>query len=299
MNKFAAFNTFVTAAEQGSFTAAARKLGTSASTVTKMIGRLEDDLGVRLFNRTTRRLALTEQGQALFERAQRILADLDETEGLLREATSAITGTVRIVVPFLFGRRTLIPALPVFFERYPDVQVQIHFSDRPVDLIEQGFDVGVHTGELSDSIAIRRQLTRGPQITAASPAYLEKHGTPKVPEDLHEHNCMHGRFGPDWTFRSPQGGRQRIRVAGNLSIYNGDALREAAVQGLGIVHSTWWALRHDLEQGTLKQVLPDYVVEGAAVSVVYPAGRHLPARVRAVIDFLVEITAQKPAKARR
>lgn len=299
MNKFAAFHTFVTAAEQGSFTAAARKLGTSASTVTKMIGRLEDDLGARLFNRTTRRLALTEQGQALFERAQKILLDVEEAEGYLRQATSSTRGTVRIVVPFLFGRLTLVPALPVFFERYPDVKMQIHFSDRPVDLIESGFDAGVHTGELADSGAIRRQLTRGPQITAASPAYLAKHGTPKAPEDLHAHNCMHGRFGSDWTFRSPQGGRQRIRVAGNLAVFNGDALREAAVCGLGIVHSTWWALRHDLELGNLKQILEDYVVEGPAVSVVYPAGRHLPARVRAVIDFLVEITAQKPVKKRR
>lgn len=299
MNKFSAFHTFVTAAEQGSFTAAARKLGTSASTVTKMIGRLEDDLGVRLFNRTTRRLALTEQGQSLFERAQKILSDVEEAEGLLRQATGSTRGTVRIVVPFLFGRLTLVPALPVFFERYPDVKLQIHFSDRPVDLIEAGYDAGVHTGELSDSVAIRRQLTRGPQITAASPAYLATHGTPKVPEDLHNHNCMHGRFGVDWTFRSPQGGRQRIRVAGNLSIFNGDALREAAVRGLGVVHSTWWALRHDLEQGNLTQVLADYVVEGPAVSVVYPAGRHLPARVRAVIDFLVEITSHKPIKKRR
>ncbi len=296
MNKFAAFQTFVTAAEQGSFTAAARKLGTSASTVTKMIGRLEDALGARLFNRTTRRLALTEQGQALFDRAQKILSEVDEAESMLRQATISTRGTVRIVVPFLFGRLTLVPSLPVFFERYPDVKMQIHFSDRPVDLIESGFDCGVYTGEMNDSAAIRRQLTRGPQITAASPAYLAKHGIPKTPDDLHDHNCLAGRFGHDWTFRSPQGGKQRIRVAGNLAVFNGDALREAAVRGLGITHSTWWALRHDLESGALQQILGDFVVEGQAVSVVYPAGRHLPARVRAVIDFLVEITSGRPPK---
>jgi DNA-binding transcriptional LysR family regulator len=296
MNKFAAFHTFVTAAEQGSFTAAARKLGTSASTVTKMIGRLEDDLGARLFNRTTRQLALTEHGQDLFDRAQKILSEVEEAEGLLRQATGAARGTVRIVVPFLFGRMTLVPALPIFFERYPEVKMQVHFSDRPVDLIESGFDCGVHTGEMSDSAAIRRILTRGPQITAASPAYLEKHGEPQTPDDLHGHNCLYGRFGTDWSFRSPQGTKQRIRVNGNLAVFNGDSLREAAVQGLGITHSTWWALRHDLERGTLKQILSDYVVEGQAVSVVYPAGRHLPARVRVVIDFLVEITSVKGAR---
>ncbi len=291
MNKFAAFHTFVTAAEQGSFTAAARKLGTSASTVTKMIGRLEDDLGARLFNRTTRQLALTEQGQELFDRAQKILSEVEEAEGFLRLATGATRGTVRIVVPFLFGRMTLVPALSIFFERYPEVKMQVHFSDRPVDLIESGFDCAVHTGEMSDSGAIRRILTRGPQITAAAPSYLERRGEPKSPDELHEHNCLCGRFGADWSFRSPHGAKQRIRVNGNLAVFNGDSLREAAVQGLGITHSTWWALRHDLERGTLKQILADFVVEGQAVSVVYPAGRHLPARVRAVIDFLVEITS--------
>src|SRR4051794_40838779 len=125
MNKFAAFQTFVAVCEQGNFTAAAQKLGTSASTVTKIIGRLEDDLGARLFNRTTRRLVLTDQGQELFERAQRILSDLNEAESLLRQATSSTQGTVRLVVPNLFGRLTLVPALPEFFERYPQVKLQV------------------------------------------------------------------------------------------------------------------------------------------------------------------------------
>jgi len=293
MNKFAAFRTFVTVCEQGNFTAAAQKLGTSASTVTKIIGRLEDDLGTRLFNRTTRRLVLTDQGQELFERAQRILSDLSEAESLLRQATSSTQGTVRVVVPNLFGRLTLVPALPEFFERYPQVKLQVHFSDRPVDLIESGFDVGVHTGELADSASIRRQLTRGPMITAASPTYLDRSGTPDTPEDLLDHNCIYGRFGNDWTFRSAQGGRQRVRVSGNLAVYNGDALREAAVKGLGIVHSSWWALHRDLEQGTLLPILQGYEVDGPPVSAIYPAGRHLPARVRAVFDYLVEITAAK------
>ena len=201
---------------------------------------------------------------------------------------------MRIVTPFLFGRLTLVPALPTFFERYPDVKVQAHFSDRPVDLIEQGFDCGVHTGDMPNASTIRRVLTQGPLITAASPAYLARCGEPKAPADLHQHNCLHGRFGPDWTFRSPQGGRQRIRVDGNLDVFNGDALREAAVRGIGIVQQTWWALRHDLETGSIVRILKDYEIEGPAVGVIYPAGRHVPARVRAMIDFLVEITSPKP-----
>ncbi|QRZ16131.1 LysR family transcriptional regulator (plasmid) [Paracoccus methylovorus] len=291
MNKFAAFQCFVAVCEQGSFTSAAKKLNTSASTVTKTISRLEDELRVRLFNRTTRQLALTEPGQELFDRVKKILVDLSDAESAMRVASKTVQGTVRLVVPNLFGRLTLIPALREFFERYPDVQLQIHFSDRHVDLIEQGYDLGVHTGELADTSFIRRQLTRGPMITAASPIYLEKYGTPQKPEDLLHHNCIHGRFGLDWTFKNEQSGRQRIRVSGNLAVYNGDALREAAVMGMGIVHSSWWALRHDLMAGRLIPVLEPYQVAGHAVSVIFPAGRHLPARVRVLIDFLIEITA--------
>ncbi len=169
------------------------------------------------------------------------------------------------------------------------MDLQLNFSDRPVDLIEAGYDLGVHTGELGDSALIRRVLIRGPQITAAAPSYLEAHGTPSTPEDLHAHNCIYGRFGPDWSFRSPTGGRQRIRVSGNLVVYNGDGLREAAVQGLGIVHSTWWALRQELASGTLKQILEPFVVDGPSVAVVYPGSRHLPQRVRALIDFMVSL----------
>ena len=291
MNKFTAYQTFICAAEQGSFTAAARKLGMSASAITKMISRLEDDLSVRLFNRTTRKLALSEQGQAFFEQAQKIMAEIDEAEAQLRQATSATMGTVRIVVPFLFGRLTLVPHLQEFYAKYPDVKLQIHFSDRPVDLIESGFDCGVHTGDMTDSGSIRRQLTKGPLITAAAPSYLAQYGKPKTPEDLYNHNCLHGRFGLDWSFRSAQGTRQKIRVNGNLAVYNGDALREAAVLGLGIVQQTYWALQHDLKAGKLIQILKDYAIDGPSISVIYPARRHLPARVRAVITFLSEITS--------
>jgi DNA-binding transcriptional LysR family regulator len=299
MNKLGAFHTFVVAADQGSFTAAARKLGTSASTVTKIIGRLEDNLGVRLFNRTSRHLILTEQGQTFLERAQKIVADVSEAEGLVRETTGALRGSVRLVVPKVFGRLTLMPALPEFFARYPEVDVQVHVSDRPLDLIEAGFDCGVYKGELKDSSLIRRELMQVAKITAASPDYLARHGVPKVPEDLHEHNCICGRFGRDWTYRSAQGGRQRIRVSGNLSVFHADTLREAAVQGLGIIHSTSWSLKQDIEQGRLREILSDYAIEKHALSVIYPAGKHLPARVRAMADYLIEITSPKVIKKRR
>lgn len=290
MNKFSAFQTFVAAAEQGSFSAAARKLRTTASTVTKTVSRLEDELGVRLFNRTTRRLALTDHGQELLERAKNILNEIDEAENLLRNTSTSTRGTVRLVVPNLFGRLYLIPSLEEFYRRHPDVALQVHFSDRPVDLIEAGFDLGVHTGDLSDSSTIRRQLTQGPLVTAAAPSYLATHGRPDTPDELLHHNCLYGRFGDKWMFRKPPNGRQTIHVSGKLAVYNGDVLREAAVQGLGVVHSTWWALRKDLLAGSLEEILHDYAIKGAPVSVIFPSRRHVPARVRAVIDYLVDIT---------
>ncbi len=295
MNKLAAFKTFVVAADQGSFAGAARILRTSASTVTKTISRLEDELGVRLFNRTTRQIALTEQGQILLERAKSIMREIDEAENLLRSKTTGARGTVRIVLPNLFGRIYFIPALGEFFERNPGIELQVHFSDRPVDLIEAGFDLGVYTGDLADSSVIRRQLNRGPIVTAAAPSYLDRHGRPQTPDDLLQHNCLYGRFGHKWSFRSPQGGRQTVQVKGNLALYNGDALREAAVQGLGVVHSTWWALRHDLEAGRLEEILASYAIKGPTISVIFPSPRYLPARVRAVIDFLVELSKAKTA----
>lgn len=292
MNKLAAFRTFVTCAEQGSFTAAARKLRASASAVTKTVSRLEDDLGVRLFNRTTRQIALTEHGQVLLERAKTILRDIEETENLLTNRNTSTHGTVRLAVPNLFGRMVVVPALGEFFRRHPEVELQVHFSDRNVDLIEAGFDLAVHTGDLADSSIIRRTLTQGRMVTAASPAYLERHGRPASPDDLIQHNCLYGRFGHKWSFRTPQGGRHTMQVSGNLVLYNGDALREAAVQGLGVVHQSHLALRHDLEAGRLEELLPDFAIMGPAISVFFPSRRHLPARVRAVVDYLVEITAE-------
>jgi DNA-binding transcriptional LysR family regulator len=143
---------------------------------------------------------------------------------------------------------------------------------------------------LPDSSTIRKQLTRGPMVTAASAAYLARHGVPQKPEDLLDHNCLYGRFGGSWAFKGRGNKRKHIRVSGNLVLYNGDALREAAVQNLGIVHSTWWALKHDIQAQNLVPILEKFQVDGHPISVIFPSGRHTPARVRTVIDFLSEIT---------
>ena len=285
-----AITVFTKVAEHGGFTGAARRLGLSVSAVTKTVARLEDELGVQLFNRTTRKLHTTDYGQEFYERSIRILAELEDAEATLRSGSGVPRGRVRAVVPFSFGRVTLVPELPGFLRRYPEITVELDFSDRPVDLVAEGFDVAVRTGTVTDSQLVTRLLTRGPQVTFAAPSYLREQGTPDTPEQLRAHNCLVGRFGPEWTFKGEAGRPQTIRVRGNIVVNNGDALREAAVAGLGIAQGTWWLARKDLEAGAVVPILEDYALEGMPVCVLYPAQRHFPAKVRAFIDFLVSIT---------
>jgi DNA-binding transcriptional LysR family regulator len=290
VDKFVALTIFARVVEHGGFTAAAKKLGLSASAVTKSIARLEDELGTQLFNRTTRRLRTTDYGQEFYERCLAILADLEDAETRLKAGSALSRGRVRAVVPISFGRVTLVPELPRFFAQYPEVTLDLSFSDTAVDLIAEGYDIAVRTGRFNDSRLTTRLLTRGPQITFAAPAYLARHGEPATPEELRRHNCIVGRFGPDWSFRGPEGNPFTVRVSGNLVINSGDALREAAVAGVGIGQGTWWLVRKELESGALRSLLPTWIEEGNAVSVLYPPQRHLPAKLRAFIDFLVQIT---------
>lgn len=293
MNKFLAISVFVRVAEQGGFTAAARKLNMSVSAVTKTVARLEDEVGAQLFNRTTRKLSTTDYGQEFYERCVRILADLEDAEMELQRGNLAARGRVRAVVPLSFGRVTLVPELPTFFKTYPDVSLDLSFTDsnKPIDMIADGIDVAVRTGQITDSRLVTRVLTSSPQVTVASPGYLKAFGTPRTPEELQHHNCIIGsRSPPEWRFLDRDGRPIVVRVSGNTFIDSGDAVREAAVAGLGIIQGTWWLVRKDLERGAVQSILTDYTVEGAPISVLYPANRHLPKKVRVFVDFLAAIT---------
>ena len=293
MDKFQAITAFTVIAERGSFSAAVKKLGVSSSAITKSIAWLEDDLGAQLFKRTTRSVVLTDFGKIFHERCVRIMADLDDAETIMRESGNALKGRVRMVAPSSFGRVTVIPALPLLYERYPDLALEISFRDKPIDFVREGFDLAVQTGDLSDSGLIRRVLLKAPMATVAAPAYLAKRGTPRVPADIANHNCiLGGKFGPDWSFKK---GRETvtIRAKGNLWVENGDAIREAASGGVGIAHSTRWLFRKDLEAGSVVSLLDEFQREGVPVSVLYPSSRHLPRKVAAVIDFLTEISREK------
>ncbi len=293
MNKLLAMLAFVRVAESGSFTSAAAQLGVSVSAVAKAVARLEEDLGTQLLARSTRRLALNDDGRDFYARCQEILNDIEDAEASVRRAGETPKGRLRMTLPVLFGRLTFLPRVAEFNARYPDIVLDLSFDDRPVDLIERGLDIAVQVGNLSDSRCITRVLNHGPRVTAASPSYLQRHGEPRTPGDLAAHNCIVTNFGPAWPFNDG-GNRIEVLVRGNLVVTGGDALREAVLLGLGIAQSNWWTVRHDLAVGTLKQVLEEYAVEGRPISIVYPPTRHVPRKLRVVIDFLVEITRLPP-----
>ncbi|MFC0407753.1 LysR family transcriptional regulator [Roseomonas elaeocarpi] len=290
MNKFQAMLIFTTVAERGGFTVAANKLDMSPSAVTKNVAALECELGVQLFNRTTRSIALTDIGQEFYERCSEILAALDTAEEAMRDRNAVPKGRVRVIMPYSFGRVTFVPELPEFRRRFPAIDLDVHFSDGPVDLIREGFDLAVLARDLDDSRLIRRILHRGPEVTVAAPRYLEEHGVPHTPLDLIEHDCIIGNFGDEWKFRTADGGDTVVQVRGAVTLHNGDAVLEAAVAGLGVAQSTWWLFRKELERGRLVPVLADYQRPGLPVSVLYPAKRYLPKKTTSLIQFLSEIT---------
>jgi DNA-binding transcriptional LysR family regulator len=196
-------------------------------------------------------------------------------------------------MPVLFARLTFLPRVAEFIARYPQIVLELKFEDRPSDLIEQGLDIAVVVGDLNDSRHVARVLNRGPRITAASKAYLDKHGVPAGPQDLLQHNCITTSLSPVWQFND-RGRTVELAVNGNLVVTGGDAMRECALLGLGIVQSNWWTMRHDLDNGTLQPLLEPYAVDGRPISVVYPSARHLGSKLRVMIDFLVEITRLPP-----
>ena len=290
MNKLQAMQAFVRVAESGSFSAAAAQLGVSVSAITKSIARLEDELGTQLLARSTRRLAVNDDGRAFYARAVQILNEVEDAEASLRHGTRLPKGRLRIAMPVLFGRLSFLPRADAFSARYPDIVLDLRFEDRPGDLIEQGLDLAVVVGDLNDSRYVARELNRGPRVTAASHAYLAAHGTPKAPEDLLQHNCILSNVSPVWQFRNGEGRVIDLAVRGNLVVTGGDAMRESVLLGLGVVQSNWWTLRHDIENGTVQPLLERFAVEGRPISVVYPSTRHIAGKLRVMIDFLVEIT---------
>lgn len=294
IDRFNGLDVFVHVVEAGSFSAAARDLGATPSAMSKQISALEDRLGARLLNRTTRRLSLTETGEALFERARPALGALAEAEEAVVALNAAPRGRLRVNMPASFGEAHVAPVLPGFMQRYPDVSLEVTQTDRFVDLVAEGVDVAIRVAELKDSSLIARRLAPLRRLICAAPAYLAQHGTPAHPRELTGHNCLtfvERTHHIDWTFEEG-GKRQTVTVAGTLQTNSVRTLVGAAVDGLGIANLSNYRIVEELKSGALVPLLEDYERPPSSVYAVYPASRHLSPTVRAFIDYLVETIGQ-------
>lgn len=281
---------FVQVVEAGSFSEAARQLMMTPSTVSKLIARLESRLGIRLVERSTRRLLLTREGEFYYERSQRLLADLDETEQQIAHGGAEPEGLIRVNSSVSFGAAALEPILPAFFEAYPKIVIDLSLSDEVVDLYLERTDVAIRVGRLPDSNLVARKIGETKRRIVASPAYLERRGVPQTPEDLLNHNCIGFNFrraNPVWPMR--EGGRIVERMlSGSLLTNNGETIRRMAISGVGIGRIADYHVRGPLARGELVEVLADSAItEADEIHALFRGAQLLPARVRAFLDFAV------------
>jgi DNA-binding transcriptional LysR family regulator len=282
---------FAKVVELRSFAAAAAELALSKATVSKAVSRLEERLGARLFNRTSRRLALTDAGQKLSGRAARLLADGEAAENQALAQSVAPRGLVRLAVPMTFGVKAVAPILPEFLGQYPDVAIDLHLSDVMVDLIGEGFDAALRIASLPDSSLIARRLCAMPRYTVASPAYLRRHGRPTHPMHLAQHKCLGYAYlsTPDvWHFTNAKGEQASERPAGPLRVNNGEALMPALLAGLGIADVPDFIVAEAIASGEVEVILKDWKQTEGAVHLVMPSGGPRPARVELLADFLAK-----------
>lgn len=296
MDRLSAIEAFITIVERGGFTAAAESLRISRAMVSKHVQDLEEHLGARLLNRTTRRVSLTEVGSVYYERCFQILADLAEADAAVGELQAEPVGTLRLNAPMSFGTMHLATAVADYAALHPKVAIDMTLNDRIVDLVEEGYDVAVRIGRLADSSLIARRLASSRMVVCAAPSYLARHGTPATPQELTQHNCLgYSYVSPrdEWRFEGPQGAIM-VRVSGNLMANNGEALAVAARQGYGIIVQPTFIVGDDLKTGRLVRLLPEYRPAESPISAVYPHARHLSAKVRSFVDFLASRFGERP-----
>jgi DNA-binding transcriptional LysR family regulator len=296
MDKLRAMRSFVAIADAGSLTAAARVQGTSLPAVVRLLAALEDELGTRLFQRTTRRIALTEAGRHYLERCRQVEALIGEAEAELHAEQTEPQGKLAVTAPALFGARHVANGITAFVQRYPKVNVEAQLLDRVVNLVEEGIDVGVRIGDLEDSSLIARSAGTMRRLIVAAPSYLARHGSPKHPKDLLGHNCV--RFSSAsssaWAFRA-QGKPLAIVVTGNLSVNQAAAAADACSAGLGIGAFFAYQVAAEIERGALEVLLADFETPPRPIHVVYPEARRLPARTRAFVEFILRhIQSEQP-----
>jgi LysR family transcriptional regulator, regulator for bpeEF and oprC len=293
MDKFRAMELFVRVVETGGITRAADSLQLPKATAATLLQKLETSLGVKLLNRTTRQVSVTPDGAAYYERCVSILGQVRETEEALASQHATPRGRLRVDVPTLMARSVFVPALPGFFAKYPDIELALASNERRADLIEEGIDCAVWSGEIEDSGYVARRVGFLYFATCASPAYLAEHGQPASPEDLSHHRCIN-RFSPrtgrlsEWTF-TKDGKRVQASLSGHIALDDENSYVAAAEAGMGIARIPAFVLKEAMERGTLDLVLGDWFPEPSPLYVVYPGSRHLANKVRVFVDWVAEM----------
>jgi len=290
-----AIRVFAQVVEAGSFSAAADRLGLSATAASRHIAELEAHLRARLLNRTTRRVSLTETGRAFYERSVQLLADLDEAEQEALRAAVVPRGTVKLTAPVNFGVRHIAPAMAEFIAAHGEVRFDVSLSDRVVDLVEEGYDLAIRIGPPGGENLVARKLGETRLVPCASPEYLRRHGAPRVPQDLERHNCFTYEYVAQrglWRFLDASGAEHAVRVTGAMHSNSGDLLAEAAAHHAGIAFEPTFIVGPDLRAGRLVPLLQDYAAPPMPIYAVYPSRKHLSAKVRLFVEFLVERFAQ-------
>jgi DNA-binding transcriptional LysR family regulator len=278
----------------GSMTAAARELSISPAVVSKRIRKLEDRLGSRLFQRTTRQITLTETGQGYYERIVAILASIEDAENFIARRTELARGTLKVSAPTSFGRLHIAPHMASFLATHPDLRINLTLDDSFVDIVGGGYDLAIRIGELEDSSLVARRLAANHRVICAAPAYLERRGAPAALADLAKHDCLAADHQEIWRLEGPDG-PVNMRVHPVIQTNSSEVVREAVLAGLGIALRSTWDVGPELKQGLLKVVLPHYKVSSrVSLHAVYPSRRFLPMKVRLFVDYLAGIYGPTP-----
>ncbi|CAM3820710.1 LysR family transcriptional regulator [Parendozoicomonas haliclonae] len=285
---------FVRVAATNNISRAGQELGLSPAVASSYINKLEDELGVRLVHRTTRRVSLTEEGAAFVPYADEVLASVEQAVSAIGAGRCSPKGMLRVTAPASFGRMHLVPGLKGFLERYPELSVDLSLSDSIVDIVGGGFDLAIRDATLKDSSLVARSLAADKRIICASPAYIERYGRPEQPMDLKHHQSVILTGLENWSFQTPQGDIT-VKVSGRMRTDNGDAMRDASVNGMGLSLNSTWSVYQHLQQGTLVQVLEDYpLISGSSIWAVYPSSRQVSPKVKAFIDYYRELFGETP-----
>ena len=290
MDLLAAFRTFARVAEAGSFSAVAREAGMTQPAVSRQVLALEEHLGARLIQRTTRSLMLTEDGRELLVHARRVLACVEEAEAAVGRRSASPTGLVRLSAPANFGRLYVAPLMRRLLDRYPELHVELHMTDSVSDLIAEGMDLAIRGGAVPDSTLVARRIGASARHVVGSAEYISRNGAPAQPADLARHSCiifLQNAAPQDWTFRGP-GGAAAVHVAGRFRTDSSEAMREAVLGGVGLALAPDWMFGGELLTGQVQAVLDGYQAEQVPIHAVYPSRRNLAPRTRAVIEFLAD-----------